>query len=94
MDVFHIASAEVDDVGGGTDEARETNGCILSRAAVLFHGEQQEIGEVFFGVELKVVEKDQLAFFFDEHVEVAVADLDENTMVCVAFHYAVDEDAA
>ena len=93
-DVFHIASTKVDDVGSGTDESGEANRCVLSRATVLFHGKQQEVSKVFLGVELEIIEKQQITFFLDKHVEVAVADLNRNACVNAVFHHAVEEYAA
>ena len=39
-DVFHIASAEVDDVGGRADKSRKKDWGVLSRNAILLHGKQ------------------------------------------------------
>ena len=93
-DVSHIASAEVNDVGSGSDETGETSHCVLARNVVLLHGKQQEIGKVFLGVELEIVEETQFAILFDKQIKISVADVDEDAIFFCILHHAVDEQTA
>ena len=92
--VSHITSAEVDDVGSGADETGEASRCVLARNIVLLHGKQQEIGKVFLGVELEIVEETQFAILFDKQIKISVAHVDENTVAIRILHYAIDKHAA
>ena len=56
--------------------------------------EEQEIGEIVLGVELETVEKEKLPVFFDDHVEVAIAHVDEGTRVGLSLHRPSDKQAA
>ena len=66
----------------------------MPRKAVLLHRKQQEINEIFFRLELEVVEKAQLAVFQDDHVEIVIPDIDEHPLVYPFLHQAFDEYAA
>ena len=91
MYIFDIASTKFDDFGSGTDKTRETNGCFMPRKTVLLHREEQEIGEIVFGVEPEIVEKEQFAILFDDRVEVAVAYVDENARRRLGLHRPIDK---
>ena len=62
--------------------------------SILLHRKEQKIGEIVFGVEFEVVEKEKLAVFFDNHVEVAVAHVDEDTRGGLGLQGPADKQAA
>ena len=76
--ILEITVAELDNLRIGKDESREADGHFRAGNVVLLERKEQEIGEIGFCVELEVVVKEQIAVIYNDQVEIAVVDVDEN----------------